>query len=114
MRAYAGVEGAGDQGEARGGAADTNRAVERLRRPFEARRHDPGEQPHAGEMQQRKGDAVQRLHEGQRQDRGALRHHGPAQEPCQGGNSQRPGRWQPRHEGRPDEEEHEHLRGGRL
>ena len=54
VRAHAGVESAGDQGEVRGGAADTNRAVERLRRPFEARRHDPGEQPHAGEMQERK------------------------------------------------------------
>ena len=64
VRSHAGVEGAGDQGEARGGSADADRTLERLRCPFQTRWHDMGEQPHAGEMQQRKGgmDNLATLH----------------------------------------------------
>jgi hypothetical protein len=54
LRPDAGVEHAGEQGQAGTGGPNADRAIERLRRAWKGRRHDPGKQPHAGEMEQRK------------------------------------------------------------
>ena len=42
LRPYPGVEHAGDQGQSGTGGPDADRAIERLRRPFQTRWHDPG------------------------------------------------------------------------
>src|SRR5688500_5467231 len=63
LRTRARVKRARDKGEQCTGYSDADRTVNCLRRPFEALRYGVGEQTHAGEMKQRKGDTVQRLHE---------------------------------------------------
>jgi hypothetical protein len=62
LRTQARVQRAGDKGEHRGGCADTDRTVDRLRRTLEPLGHNAADQMHAGEMKQREGNAVQRLH----------------------------------------------------
>ena len=60
--------------------ADSNRGVERLRGAFHAVRHEARNEPHAGKVEQREGEAVKRLHQRERKDIGGLRHHRPAED----------------------------------
>ena len=62
LRTEARVQRAGDKGKHRGGCADADRTIDCLGGTFEPLRHDASDQMHAGEMKQREGDAVQRLH----------------------------------------------------
>ena len=59
--------------------ADAEESVDCLRRSREIARHGVGDDLHRCEMQQRERHSVQRLHQGERDDRGGLREHAPAQ-----------------------------------